>query len=137
MKADWNVFRGPGQGSEEKPLTKTIIYLLILSLGLTSQGCRPSAKSQRSFDQIRELVQDRTASEVEKILGKPDMQEAVLDEQRWVWWNYTFLDGDQYAPEVRGQVVHLEILFRSSSSSAGLRVAGPLAVSYSRPATNP
>lgn len=118
-------------------MTKTIAALLILGLGLTSQGCRPSAKSQRSFDQIRELVQDRTAVEVEKLLGKPDVREAVLDEQRWVWWNYTFLDGDQYAPEVRGQVVHLEILFRSSSSSARLRVAGPLAVSYSKPVTNP
>jgi hypothetical protein len=109
--------------------------LLLLALGLPALACRPSPKSHRSYDQIRELVTGRTGAEVERLLGPPDLRQTVLDEQRWIWWSYTFLDGVQYAPEVRGQIVHLEITFQSSSGSANgpWRVAGPLAVSYSIP----
>lgn len=116
-----------------------VIVLLILNLTLVAQGCRPSARSHRSYDQIREMVAGKTTFEVERILGKPDLREAVLDDQRWVWWNYTFLDGDQYAPEVRGQVVHLEITFQNPHGPGARlplttwRVNGPMSVSYSRP----
>jgi hypothetical protein len=116
---------------------------LFWGLVLVCVACRPSARSSRSYDQIRDLVSGRSAADVERLLGKPDARETVLDESRWVWWNYTFLDGDQYAPEIRGQIVHLEILFRNPYRSetavplAAWRVDGPLAVSYSRPARTP
>jgi hypothetical protein len=115
--------------------------LLILCLVLAAQACKPSARSARSFDQIRELVAGRTAAEVEQLLGEPDLRETVLDDQRWIWWSYTFLDGDQYAPEIRGQVVHLEIIFqRPQGPGAGVplaqwRVNGALSVSYSKPSS--
>jgi len=105
---------------------------------LWTVACRPSARSSQSYDQIRELVTGRTAAEVERLLGKPDLRETVLDDQRWVWWNYTFLDGDQYAPEIRGQVVHLEITFQAPPTPrADARVRGPLSVSYSKPSRSP
>jgi hypothetical protein len=109
---------------------------MLLILGAVA--CRPSARSSQSYDQIRELVTGRTATEVERLLGKPDLRETVLDDQRWVWWNYTFLDGDQYAPEIRGQVVHLEITFQTPPTpGAEARVGGPLSVSYSKPSRSP
>jgi hypothetical protein len=97
------------------------------------------AKSRQCFDDIRKMVEGKTAAEVERILGKPDSrQPMVLTGERWVWWNYTFLDGSDYPPEDRGQVVHLEILFEnmskagsmSTASLSDLRAADPLGVSY-------
>ena len=84
-----------------------------LVLCILLQACsRSGARSAMSFPEIRELVENKTAAQVEAILGPPDTrQPALLDSERWIWWNYTFLDGDEYAPERRGQVVHLEIAF--------------------------
>ncbi len=124
-------------------MRRLVWRFLPLSLALACVACRPSARSSRSYDQIRELVAGRSAAEVEQLLGRPDARETVLDESRWVWWNYTFLDGDQYAPEIRGQIVHLEILFRNPYPSGqavpltAWRVDDPLAVSYTRPSSNP
>jgi len=99
------------------------------------------AKSARSFDEIRDMVTGKTAAEVERILGKPDSRESmVMSGERWIWWNYTYLDGNNYAPEERGRVVHLEIVFEPDGSGARaanprteLRVGGPLGVSYTLP----
>jgi hypothetical protein len=109
--------------------------LLILA-GLWACG-RFAARSNRPFDEIRELVSGKTAAEVASLLGEPDTRQSVLnDDERWVWWNYTYLDGEQYPPEVRGQIVHLEITFTRPPGAAPVagrgawRVAGPLAVSY-------
>ena len=123
-------------------MRRAILTVLILGLVLTVPSCGPSPRSHPSYDQICNLVAGKTAAEVEQLLGKPDVRQTVLDDQRWIWWNYTYLDGDQYAPEVRGQVVHLEITFRSAAVQgdeevARWRVSGPLAVSYSRPAEGP
>ncbi|MBW8875872.1 MAG: hypothetical protein JF614_12975 [Acidobacteria bacterium] len=117
--------------------------ILILSLLLGLASCRPAAKSQQSYDQIRGLVAGKTAAEVEGLLGEPDLRSAVLGDSRWVWWNYTFLDGEQYAPEVRGQIVHLEITFQNPQGPgapvplAQWKVGGPLAVSYSKSSQGP
>jgi hypothetical protein len=97
-------------------------------------------RSERSFDQIQRLVAGKTEIEVERLLGPPDTREARLeDDEVWIWWDYTFLDGDQYAPELRGQAVHLEITFRKpvvaegqDAPKAGWRVAGPFSVNFSR-----
>ncbi|HTG34115.1 MAG TPA: hypothetical protein VLB76_14395 [Thermoanaerobaculia bacterium] len=124
-------------------MRKADLKLVMLSLLLAVAACRPTARSGQSYDQIRELVAGRTAREVEQLLGKPDAREMVLDDSHWVWWNYTFLDGDQYAPEIRGQIVHLEITFQSphgSSAPVSLAdwcVSGPLSVSYSKPSPGP
>lgn len=112
-----------------------LVLLIFLS-------CRISARSDRSFDQICTLVSGKTAQEVEALLGAPDLRREVLEgDERWIWWNYTFLDGDSYPPEVRGQVVHLEISLTMPPNVAvahtlrsELRVDSPLAVSYSLPA---
>jgi hypothetical protein len=111
--------------------------ILLLSLILLLLACHPTARSPRSYDQIRDLVTGKTGAEVESLLGPPDLRESVLDDQRWIWWNYTFLDGDQYAPEIRGQIVHLEIILKKPSGLAlpiaQWKAIGPLAVSYSKP----
>jgi hypothetical protein len=102
-------------------------------------SCRPTARSDRSFDEICELVAGKSAPEVEALLGAPDLRTEVLaGDERWIWWNYTFLDGDSYAPEVRGQIVHLEISLTVPPADTSepllarteLRVNSPLAVSW-------
>lgn len=118
--------------------------LLFLSLIFLWSSCRPASHSDKSFDQICDLVTGKTAAEVEELLGPPDARQRILlVDERWIWWNYTFLDGETYPPEFRGLVVHLEITFHDSllsrashpapSSSSQWRVSSPLAVSYSIP----
>ena len=117
-----------------KPAYLSPLLLILLLLA----SCRPTARSHQSYDQIRQLVAGHTAAEVEQLLGKPDVRSPVRGDSRWVWWNYTFLDGDQYAPEIRGQIVHLEITFQNPQALGGpvplsqWRVNGSLSVSYSK-----
>lgn len=103
-------------------------------------GCgHVRARSDKSFDEISRLVSGRTATEVAALLGEPDSRQSILsDSERWVWWSYTYLGGEQYAPEFRGRVVHLEITFvrsaaRSGPSRDAWRVGSPFGVSYSFP----
>lgn len=120
-----------------KRLSVSTLFLLLCALACTHR----QARSGRNFDEIRDLVTGKTAPEVERILGKPDSRETmVMSGERWIWWNYTFLDGSNYAPEERGRVVHLEIVFEPDGSraeaslqGAELRVGGPLGVSYTLP----
>jgi hypothetical protein len=111
--------------------------LCLLLLAVLSACGRLAARSQKSFDEIRDQVAGRTAAEVASLLGKPDDQQAILtDDERWIWWNYTTLQGNQYPPEERGQVVHLEITFTRPAGAQGdhaLRVASPFGVSYTVP----
>lgn len=100
----------------------------------------PAARSERSFDQIAATVAGQNAAEVLELLGEPDSRQPIyLRDERWIWWNYTFLAGNDYPPEVRGQVVHLEITFRPPPAAAGRqpysqwRIAEPFGVSF-RPA---
>jgi hypothetical protein len=97
------------------------------------------AKSAKCFDDIRKMVKGRTAAEVQQILGKPDSQQKMLlSAERWIWWNYTFLDGQDYPPELRGRLVHLEIIFEraggegdaGNAKPSDLRAADPLSVTY-------
>jgi hypothetical protein len=116
------------------------VFILIGLLFVSWAACR-QFHSNRSFDQICELVQGKSAAEVEDLLGAPDVREEILEgDERWVWWDYTFLDGEGYPPEIRGQVVHLEIQFQNPSRPLNRhlpysqwRMSGPLAVSYSFP----
>ena len=120
------------------------MFFLAGLLMVSWAACRQS-RSNRSFDQICELVNGKSAAEVEVILGAPDVREEILEgDERWVWWEYTFLDGEIYPPEVRGQVVHLEIMFQNPSRPLNRRLpysqwrmSGPLAVSYSVPLQMP
>ena len=114
--------------------------LLALLLFLLA-ACNSSPRSDRSFDQIRDMVQGKTASEIEGILGAPDSrQPLLLGDERWLWWDYTYLGGKDYRPEVRGQIVHLQITFRSPSiassqkpSYSEWRVQDPQDVSFLLP----
>lgn len=119
---------------------KRAVFLLVSLLMVSWAACRQS-RSNQSFDKICELVKGKSAAEVEEILGAPDVREEILEgDERWVWWEYTFLDGESYPPEIRGQVVHLEIMFQNPSRPLNRqlpysqwRMAGPLSVSYSVP----
>jgi len=109
---------------------------MICCLALLS--CRSGPHSRRSFDEICSLVSGKTAVEVEELLGKPDAQEKLpIGGWRWVWWNYTSLQGDKYPPELRDKPVHLEIVFSNPREAqvpdSQWRVDGPLAVSYMLP----
>jgi hypothetical protein len=85
---------------------------------ITLVGCgSPRPRSQRSFDQIQALVRGKTAQQILQILGEPDTRQEVFDaDERWIWWNYTFLDGKDCPPEMRGRVVHLEIVVKHPRS---------------------
>lgn len=85
----------------------------LLPLLLALAACpRDGARSEKSFTQIQGMLAGKTAAQVESMLGPPDTrQPTLLNSERWIWWNYTFLDGNDFAPERRGQVVHLEIGF--------------------------
>jgi hypothetical protein len=108
-------------------------------------ACHHSPRSDRSFDQIRILVQGKSASEIEQILGPPDSRQSLLlGDERWIWWNYTYLGGVNYSPEVRGQIVHLQITFANPDLSgrdrppySQWRIEDPLSVSYLLPAAGP
>ncbi len=88
------------------------LRILLLSM-LLLVGCHAAtARSERSFDEINRLVQGKTADQVVRLLGEPDTRQTVFDsDEKWIWWNYTFIDGKDYPPELRGRMVHLEIVF--------------------------
>lgn len=97
-----------------------VLYLCLFA------ACNSSPRSDRSFDQIRNLVQGKTASEIEEILGAPDSRQSLLlGDERWIWWDYTYLGGQDYSPDVRGKIVHLQITFTNPS------IAGSYKPSYS------
>jgi hypothetical protein len=112
--------------------------LLYIAFALLVAACSHSVVPQKSFDDICKAVEGKTTLEVEKLLGKPNSQEtSAMGDERWVWWNYAVLDGDSYAPEFRGRVVHLEITFADPGGGSGShlphsqwRVRQPFGVSY-------
>jgi hypothetical protein len=115
-----------------------LVLALVLLVSCRHQG----ARSGKCFDDIRTMVQGRTAHEISSLLGEPDSRQPMpLSGERWIWWNYTYLDGKNYPPEERGRVVHLEIIFEPKVSRSGnsiapasdLRATDPLSVSYTIP----
>jgi hypothetical protein len=132
-----------GPPSREGTELKNYYFFFLLSILLISGACRSHSRSSKSFDEICRLVSGKSASEVEALLGKPDSREDLaIGDQRWIWWNYTSLEGENYAPELRGKVVHLEITFSSpiglsnvSHSPSQWRVSSPLSVSFVLPQT--
>jgi hypothetical protein len=108
---------------------------------MVGEACKSRPRSGRSFDEICRLVTGKSANEVEALLGRPDSrQDLAMGDKRWVWWNFTSLDGESYAPELRGKIVHLEITFSSpigamnaSLPPAQWKVSSPLSVSYVLP----
>ncbi len=113
---------------------------VVLAAALALAGCgRCRARSEKSFDEIHELVSGKTSGEVVRLLGEPDSRQPVFgSDQKWIWWDYTFLDGGDHPPEIRGRVVHLEIVFRNPERSDDhrWRVDGSLAVNYRMPSSD-
>lgn len=98
-------------GEEQFVRTSIVVGLLSLAwLGLAH--CAESGpRSRRSFSELSHRMQGRTAAQILELLGEPDSRRPVLDgDERWLWWNYTFLDGRDVPPELRGKVVHLDIV---------------------------
>lgn len=135
------VLSAPALFQEKGFLVKRLGAILLGMVCVLALCCsQQRARSEKCFDDISKLVRGKTAAEVEKMLGEPDSRERMLlPGERWIWWNYTYLDGKNYAPEERGRVVHLEIIFepedavRHETAQAALRVSGPLGVSYAIP----
>lgn len=113
-------------------MAKSIFCSLMLCF-LLIPGCSPApAGKGKDFDTLRGLVQGKTAQEVERLLGPPDMKRPMLSlGQRWIWWSYTYLDGYAYSPDDRGKVVNFEVIFDPVGST--LRVTNRFAVDFSFP----
>ncbi len=97
---------------EEEPLrtSNVVLFCGLALVGLLACSDR-SPRSQRSFSDVSAMIKGRTAAEVAHLLGEPDSRRPVFDgDERWLWWNYTFLDGRDVPPELRGKVVHLDIV---------------------------
>lgn len=110
-------------------------------LGVMLGGCGASARSGKSFDEVRALVSGKSAAAVEKLLGRPDSRvRYIVGDERWVWWSFARLEGQDYAPEVRGTIVHLSITFENPDPRASKprpysewKIVEPLGVSYTLP----
>ena len=117
---------------------KRKLLFLVGLLAAIWVGCHSSPRSKQSFDEICTLVAGKSTFEVEALLGPPDSKgETPLGEERWIWWDYTALRGQQYSPDIRDKIVHLQITFSSPilPAASGIppsqwRVRNPLAVSY-------
>ena len=113
-------------------------------LAIAVAGCRgPRARSERSFEEIQALARGKNAEKILHLLGEPDSRLEVFDAgERWIWWNYTFLDGKDFPPEMRGRVVHLEIVVRSPRLREGRRpysewqVDDACGITYQAPSTD-
>ena len=106
---------------------------------LLAPSDRPRSRSEKSFDEIYRMVVGQASGEVVRLLGEPDSRQPIFGaDEKWIWWNYTYLDGNDYPPELRGRVVHLEIIFRNQGpiSEELWRVDGKLAVRYRLPAVD-
>src|SRR5262245_5058323 len=69
-------------------VNRTFVLVLIL-VCLELNACAPSARSEKSFDQIRTMVSGKSQAEVERLLGPPDFTEKLLlGDVRCTWWNY-------------------------------------------------
>lgn len=95
------------------------LALLLIGTGACSG---PRARSDRSFNEIQALARGKSAEQILQLLGEPDSRQEVFDAgERWIWWNYTFLDGKDCPPEMRGRVVHLEIVVRNPERKRPVR----------------
>jgi hypothetical protein len=139
------VGQGPATGAgpffqKDLNVKRSILALSTLLLCLLA-ACHSSPRSDKSFDQIRGMVQGKTATEIEKILGPPDSrQPGLLGDERWIWWNYTYIGGQDYSPEIRGQIVHLQITFANPNVAVSIkppyakwRILDPQSVSFVLP----
>jgi hypothetical protein len=121
---------------------KRPVNIILLMVFFLLAGCHAS-RSGRSFDQIRNQVEGKTAEEVLALLGPPDSRQAFpLGDEQWIWWNYTYLGGKDYAPEVRGKTVHLQITFEDPSFTGAAKAPNskwqavdPRSVSFVLPQT--
>jgi hypothetical protein len=108
----------------------------LFGLAIAVPACQKGPRSHDSLDQLRAKVAEKTRFEVARMLGEPDTCERPIDgAEPCTWFYYTFLSGNQYAPELRGQVVHLKITFENPAGPGDKttnhdrwRASGPLSV---------
>jgi len=89
----------------------------------------------RSYDEIRRELTGKSAAETLLLLGEPDTRQEVFGgDVRWIWWSRAVLDGPSQPPELRGQVVHLHIVFHNTgkrtSAAADWKIDDALGVGY-------
>lgn len=101
----------------QHPSIWDLSIFIFICVFLIRSGChQPNPRSEQSFDDIRSLVQDQSAAQVLLLFGKPDTKQVILERnERWMWHDFTRLDGERCPQELRGLVVHLEITFRNPS----------------------
>lgn len=124
------------------PKTWSLLAWLAFLLPAVTGCSGPQARSNRSFDEIQALARGKTAQQILHLLGEPDSRQEVFDAgERWIWWNYTFLDGKDCPPEMRGRVVHLEVVVRDAEKKSEDRrpysewkVDEPFGITYRTPA---
>jgi hypothetical protein len=132
---------GTAKGEGEAMMRRAcrVLAVACLALGWLRCDAHPQ-RARRPFGEIERLVAGRTESEVKAILGPPDVRAPRLaDDDVWIWWDFAILDGVQYAPELRGMAVHLEVTFTRPEGLPGddpvsrcwWRVVGPFAVNFS------
>ncbi|HEX2251719.1 MAG TPA: hypothetical protein VHQ65_00455 [Thermoanaerobaculia bacterium] len=134
--------RPPWQPSSRRSLRRALLLLVVLALAC-DVPLRP--RSERSFAEIAASVAAMNGAEIAALLGEPDSRQPVfLRDERWIWWNYTYLAGEDCPPEMRGQVVHLEILLHNPaeesdapSSYRDWRISQPAGVTYRIPGEVP
>lgn len=109
----------------KRPIHRKVFFLLgilVLGLALVASPWRIEIGSSvpgRSFDDVRRQVEGKNAAETLALLGEPDTRQQVFGgDIRFIWWRYAVLDGPDHAPELRGRVVHLQIVFRNPGRSA-------------------
>ena len=107
------------------PIHRKVFFLLgilVLGLAFVASPWRIEIGSSvpgRSFDDVRRQVEGKNAAETLALLGEPDTRQQVFGgDIRFIWWRYAVLDGPDHAPELRGRVVHLQIVFRNPGRSA-------------------
>lgn len=109
----------------KRPINRLVLFLLgfvvlVLALMASSGSFGPMRSvPSRSYDDIRRQVEGKNAAETLALLGEPDTRQQVFGgDVRFIWWRYAVLDGPDHAPELRGRVVHLQIVFRNPGKSA-------------------
>jgi hypothetical protein len=115
------------KGRSRRVVLGGILSLVLLGLFFFFRGREVLARPDRSFDEIRRLVAGKNVAETLALLGEPDSRQSVFGgDLRFIWWRKAFLAGNDHPPEQRGQIVHIEIIFRKPGQSEAALAGWPM-----------